>query len=165
LAILALRSASSEDLAKELDASPAEIGAFLGELHAEGLVERLPPEAAGDTFTWRYRPLYRQYEIEDWGKLTQEERDTMSRDTLDLLNDEAARAFAKGTFNRRLDMHLSRLGFVVDDQGWKELAGIHRAALDAGRDALFRSQKRLKASGEKGIEGRTVQMLFEMPEG
>jgi AcrR family transcriptional regulator len=162
LAILALRPASNDELGKELDTSAADIGDFMVELQTEGLVERIAPEP-GDPFKWRYRPLYRQFEIEDWAKLSQEERDVMSRDTLDLLNGEATQALAEGTFNRRLDMHLSRLGFIVDEQGWQELADIHRAALDAGREVLLRSQKRLRASGEKGVEGRSVQMLFEMP--
>jgi hypothetical protein len=51
----------------------------------------------------------------------------------------------------------------VDEQGWGELMAIHERALRESLAARDRSAERLRRSGQKGIEGRSVQVLFEAP--
>lgn len=41
---------------------------------------------------------------------------------------------------------------------------IHEKAFRASREAQERSAERLERDGKAGIDGRSVQVLFEMPE-
>jgi hypothetical protein len=49
----------------------------------------------------------------------------------------------------------------VDEQGWRELIEIHEKAFRASLETQARSAERMRKSGEAGIEGRSVQALFE----
>jgi AcrR family transcriptional regulator len=163
-AILALRPATAETLAAELGIPASDATQYLEELEAEGLVERVPPRKPDGPVEWIYRETFRLVEKEEWASLTPEERDEASAEIVGLMRSEAAETIAKGTFNRRLDSHASRVGFTIDEQGWKELVEIHRSTLLATRAVELNSLKRLRESGHAGITGRSMQLLFEMPE-
>jgi hypothetical protein len=76
---------------------------------------------------------------------------------------EIEQVLEMGTFDARLDRHLTRTHVVVDEQGWRELAKIHDEAFLATIAARDRSAERLRRSGKPGIEGRSIQVLFEVP--
>ncbi|HEX3362190.1 MAG TPA: TetR/AcrR family transcriptional regulator [Solirubrobacterales bacterium] len=163
-AILAPRPADAAAIAAELGIPASDTTQFLEELEAEGLVERVPPRRPGGAPHWIYRETFRLIEKEEWASMTAEERAEASAEIVGLMMNEAAETIAKGSFNRRLDSHASRVGFTIDEQGWRELVEIHRSTLLATRAVELSSLRRLKESGHPGITGRSMQLLFEMPE-
>jgi AcrR family transcriptional regulator len=161
---LTTRNASVETLSSDLDVPAAVIARDMEELEEEGLIEPLAPEGPEGTIPWRLRAHFRLLDHEDWNRLSQEEREALNASTVRLVEREMNEAVERHTFASRLDNHLSRLGFTVDEQGWAELGEIHRAALHAARGVQLESLERLKESGEEGITGRSVQALFELPD-
>jgi AcrR family transcriptional regulator len=164
LAILGMRSASRRELARDLDAPAGAIKQYLGELEEEGFVERAKPATSDGPEVWRIRSSFRLMELEEWTRLRPEERRKISAEVICSVEQEISRAVEAGTFDRRPDRHLTRIGFTVDEQGWRELADIQIAAVVASQEVRLKSARRLKQTDEKGITGRSVQMLFEMPE-
>lgn len=157
LLILSVQPASLEALASELNAPQATVAQLAEDLEREGLIEQ--SEGA-----WRARLKSRIIELDEWALLSQEEREEISTHIVRGIEEEVSRSLESGTFDRRLDRHLTRLGFAVDEAGWRELAQIQEAAINASREVQLQSLERLRASGEKGISGRLVQMLFELPD-
>jgi AcrR family transcriptional regulator len=164
LAILSLRRAGVEELARELDTSVEAVEGYVEELESEGTIEADPQASPGAPTRWRLRSTLRVIEIDEWERLTPTEREEAIVDILDLINRDLMRAAESGAFNLRPDIHLTRIGITVDEQGWHELAEIHRAAVIASEKVQLESAKRLKKSGEKGLTGRSTQMLFELPD-
>ena len=164
LAILGLRSAGAEELAQDLGISVQAIDRYLVELEEEGLIEPVGRDSSGAPTARRQRSALRLLELEEWEQMSQEERERVSVEVVDLIERDIAAAMEAGTFSRRPDVHLTRVAFVVDERGWEELADIHRAAVIASQEVQMRSAKRLKGSGEKGITGRSALTLFEMPD-
>jgi hypothetical protein len=72
-------------------------------------------------------------------------------------------SIATGTFDRRSDRHLSRTDFRVDERAWREMGEIADRALDETLAVQASGAERLRESGEDGIEGCAVQLVFEMP--
>ena len=77
---------------------------------------------------------------------------------------ELSDAIRRGSLGRRLDEHHTRLILELDEEGWDELAEIHRAAFNASQTVRAKSERRLRANGGPPIEGRSIQLLFELPE-
>ncbi|HET7416966.1 MAG TPA: TetR/AcrR family transcriptional regulator [Solirubrobacterales bacterium] len=164
LAILALRRAGVSEVARELDVSEEKIQGYIEELAREGNIEPDPRASAGGPTRWRLRSTLRVIEADEWERLSPAERQQTITDILALIDEDVRQAVEGNTFDRRPDMHLTRIGITVDEQGWHELAEIHRAAAIASQKVQVESAKRLKESGEKGITGRSNQMLFELPD-
>jgi AcrR family transcriptional regulator/Mn-dependent DtxR family transcriptional regulator len=166
LATLILRSASAEELARELKVSVETIGAYLEELEEERLIERVEVEDGDESAppAWRFRSSLRLFDLEEWAELTPEERHRVSTEVVELIERDFAQSLADGSFDRRADRHLTRTPIVVDEQGWSELVSIHLAAAGAAYEIRTKSAKRLKESGGKAITGRSVQALFELPD-
>jgi len=163
LAILALRAASVAELARDLEAPPEKIQGYVEDLEAEGSIEPAERKPADGPVKWRMHSMMRVIEIEEWERLSPAEREEATSQILGLVDQDVKLAVESGTLIRRLDMHLTRIGLTVDEQGWRELGDIHRAAAIASQRVQVESAKRLRASGEKGLTGRSTQMLFEIP--
>lgn len=164
LAVLGLRSADVEELAGDLGVPAEAIRGYVEELQTEGHIEEVEGEGAGALPKWRHRPILRVIEIEEWERLSPAERKEAAAEIVRLVNQDVSSSVESGAFTSRLDMHLTRVGFTVDEQGWRELAEIHRAAVLASQEVRLLSAQRMKGSGESGITGRSVQALFEVPE-
>jgi hypothetical protein len=164
LAVLAMRTASAESLSRDLGVPVAAITRYMEELEDERMIEALAPAGPEGTITWRLRPQFRLLDHDDWSNLSQDEREELNHSTVRTVEREMSEAVERHTFSSRVDNHLSHLGFTVDEQGWADLGEIHRAAFHASREVQLKSLERLKASGEKGITGRSVQALFELPD-
>jgi hypothetical protein len=164
LAILALRPASVAELARDLEAPLEAVRGYVEDLEAEGSIEPVERKPADGPVRWRMHSMMRVIEIEEWERLSSAEREEATGQILELIDEDVKLAVESGTITRRLDMHLARIGLTVDEQGWRELGEIHRAAAIASQKVQVESAKRLRGSGEKGINGRSTQMLFELPE-
>jgi AcrR family transcriptional regulator len=164
LAILALRPASAPELARDLEAPVEAVRGYVEDLEAEGSIEPVEPKSTDGPPRWRMHSMMRVIELEEWERLSPAEREEATRQILGWVDQDLELALESGTLIRRLDMHLTRIGLTVDEQGWRELGEIHRAAALAAQRVQVESAKRLRKSGEKGITGRSIQMLFEIPE-
>jgi hypothetical protein len=91
------------------------------------------------------------------------ERKELSADVWELIAADVDLAIASGIFDSRIDRYLIRTPLHVDKQGWLELTDLHEQTLHTGFEIQARSSKRMRESGETGIEARSVQLAFEMP--
>ncbi|HEX3243694.1 MAG TPA: TetR/AcrR family transcriptional regulator [Solirubrobacterales bacterium] len=155
---LAKRVLTAAELASELHTPESEVEAELDELERIEMVEVAEKSASGD----RYRSQFRKMESE-WDAMGRPERERISARIGHLISWEVREAVQAGTFDRRVDRHLSNLAAPIDEQGWQELLKIHYAALAASEEVVGRSRERLKQSDETPIQARSVQTLFEMP--
>jgi AcrR family transcriptional regulator len=164
MSILALRSESAEALSTQLDLPVDEVTHFLEELETDGLAERIAALGADRPVEWISPKEYRLIDRDDWAALSQEERDRTTDRNVELISTDLERASAHRTIHDRLDTHLSRSAFTVDEEGWEEIGEIHRSALYATLAIQRTSLIRLRSSGERGINGRSIQALFAMPD-
>jgi AcrR family transcriptional regulator len=163
-AILGTRTATVEALAEELGAPGEEIAGYLCELQEHGLVERITSPDPKAPPEWIAGKALRVIDGEDWAALTPAERHKSADGNLKMIASDIGEGLRRGVFGSRLDEHHSRLVVGLDQEGWTEMAEIHRAALEASQVVRFKSERRLRESGEKGIVGRSVQLLFELPD-
>lgn len=162
--MLGSRWATAEEIADELGASATEITRELEELEREGLVERIVPLDDKKATEWTNTRLFRMMDGENWTSLTPDERRRVTSDGVRLLVSELAEGLRRQTFGHRLDEHHTRLIIELDEQGWGEIAEVHRAAFNATQSVKERSDRRLRQSGGgELITGRSVQLLFELP--
>jgi hypothetical protein len=162
LSILASRWASAEVLARELDAPVEEIRRYLEELEVDELVERIAAEDLEGEPEWANRKDFRSYDEEELAALTLEERQARRSYMLRSSMLNLSEGLQQHSFDFRLDEHLTHIPLEVDEQGWKELAQIHRSAYDASEVVKIKSERRLRDSGESGIVARSLQLFFEL---
>jgi hypothetical protein len=149
---------SPAQLAAELRVPEADVEREIKELERIDLVEIVEVDAAGN----RYRSQLRKMS-EEWDAMSLPERERITARIGHLISWEIRQAVQTGTFDRRVDRHLSNVAVPIDEQGWQELLAIHGRSLDATEEVVARSRERLKRSGENPIQARSVQTLFEMP--
>jgi AcrR family transcriptional regulator len=106
----------------------------------------------------------RRLDEDDWNSMEMPKRRRISEQAGHLIKGEWDAAVELGSFDGRLDRHMSRLPFHVDEQGWRELLEVNDRALDASTEVRRQSAERLEKSEGKGLDGRMVQLLFEMPD-
>ncbi|HSS42399.1 MAG TPA: TetR family transcriptional regulator [Solirubrobacterales bacterium] len=158
---LSHEAVDAEALAGELEIPVENVRRHLDELEAADLIE---PVVAGGAGERRYRAGLRELTDEEWEQLSPPERERISEMVGELIWTEVREARESGSFDARPDRHLSRMSTPVDEQGWRELLDIHNNALWASLRVKAESEERLKRSGEKPINGRSVQTLFELPD-
>lgn len=104
-----------------------------------------------------------------WGgagaqRMSEEERENLAGSIWQGIERDVGRAREAGTFEGRFDRHLVRVPLRVDEEGWRELTTLHGSTLRTTIEIQARSARRLRDAGERGIEARTVQLVFEMPD-
>lgn len=116
--------------------------------------------ASEHVYRGRARVLFTDEEFE---RMSSEERDQLTRTSVQGLMARTEGAMAMGTFDARLDRHLSWLAMELDERGWKELvtalAGCYGEIDRIRQDA----QDRLAASGEEVIPTTAALLGFESP--
>jgi hypothetical protein len=161
--MLGARWIGAAGLAEELGAPVEEIAGYLVELEADGLVESMVLPGGEET-EWTAAKRFRVIDGEDWAALTDEERRDIASTVVRFISSDLDEGLQAGSFGLRLDEHHTRLMVELDQAGWTEMAEAHRAAYEASQAIRVGSERRLRKSGEKGIVGRSVQVLFELPE-
>lgn len=159
---LGARWATAEELADELHRPVATIAAELEELEDDGLVERIVPLDAGRPTEWTNTKALRLIDGEDWAALTAEERRHLTVGSTQMTISDLTAGLRSERFGRRLDEHHTRLILELDEEGWSEIAEIHRAAFNATQAVKDKTERRLRENGGKAICGRSVQLLFEL---
>jgi hypothetical protein len=159
---LSLGPKTVEELAADTLFSPAEVEAQLAELERLGFAEILDSEDSSDRL---YRSNWAWIGSSEWSKKAKAEREQTSAEILEVIQAEVGEAFEKGTFDRRVDRSLVRIGLWLDDPGWSELSGAIDTSLAECLEIQRRATRRMKETGDpdSGTEARIVFLSFEMP--
>jgi AcrR family transcriptional regulator len=156
-------SISAEMIASETGLPVETVAHYIRELESAGIVEFVEQRSKDGALEGWYRSNMARFDGEAWNSMPQAQRERISQQIGHVIKGEWDEAVEKGTFDGRVGRHLSRLAFVADEQGWRELLDISDSALDAALEVQAASAKRLEKRSEEGAEGRMVQLLFEMP--
>jgi hypothetical protein len=97
-----------------------------------------------------------------------EERREISRSTLQMLIARADGAIMAGTFDKRIDRHLSWVSMQIDEEGWSELRDLQAETLDRATGikaaAIARQQERTEQDDTAATFPATFGALaFESP--
>lgn len=164
--ILIERRASASDISRELGAKLNQVDYNLEQLEKMGLIEEVGTEQRRGNTATLYRAVTRPiWKSEEWGKLSQDERERYSAWVVQLFIRDVVFAWRARTFQARIDAHTSRAPLRVDEQGWHDLNRIQDEALEASREVEVESAERLRVAGDDGevICVRTAMFCVEMP--
>jgi hypothetical protein len=95
--------------------------------------------------------------------LSLEERERLSSWIMELINADVAEAKAAGSFDARIEAHLSRTLSQLDEQGWRDLNRLQDEALETSFAIQAESAERLAQSGEAPIPTLSAMLCFELP--
>lgn len=144
---------------------------ILVEADCVALVETIPRRGANEHI-YRSKALALHTD-EEFQAMNFEERRAISRSTLQTLLARADGAIYQGTFDKRIDRHLSWVSMELDEEGWGELRDLLAGSLERAQAikaaAIARKHER-KAKGDTpmtfpatfgalGFESPTVPML------
>jgi DNA-binding MarR family transcriptional regulator len=159
---------SKSDIAKELGIKLNKADYDVGTLEKMGLVESVGTEMRRGQLTTIYRAVMRPvFSSEEWGELSQDERERYALWVHQLLLRDIAMAWQARTFQAGTESHTSRSPLRVDEQGWIKLNEIQDGALAAGREVEVESVERAREAGDESklINVRTAMFCFKMPSG
>jgi DNA-binding transcriptional ArsR family regulator len=162
LAILNDQVASPNEIAGKLGERLPNVSYHVRALHELGCIELVRTAQRRGAIEHYYRAIVRPFFSDrDWKRLPVSARQTVSDRGLQEIWEDVSDAVGGGTFDRRADRHLSRMPLVVDEQGWRELAGAMQDLVDQAERIGAQSTKRLAKSDEERISARVVLMAFE----
>lgn len=162
LVILNERVASPNEIAKELGESVGHVSyhiKVLKECECIELVDTAPRRGAMEHY---YRATDRAFvNSDEWGTLPASIRPGISASAIDTTFKDVSEALLKGTFDKRVDRHLSWTPMLLDEQGWKDL----QVGLDEMLERVFEIQsesaERLVAEDAPGIPVSVAMLGFE----
>lgn len=164
ISLLGDRWASAEEIADEIGVSVVDVTAQLEELEQDRQVERMDPVDGKGPAEWTNTKRFRVLDRAEWAALTPGERKSVTEKATKALIADLAESMRRGALGTRLDEHHTRLILELDQEGWDELAEIHRAAFNASQAVREKSEERLRKSGGEALAVRSVQLLFEAPD-
>lgn len=167
LTVLTERSASPKEIADQLGIPIGQVSYHVRVLEQMGMIELIGTRQVRGAVEHFYKAVRRpSFGEEEWAELDLEEREQVSIWTKQQEMIDAALAFDAGTFDRRVDRHLSRVPLVLDEEGWSELTALMAEGLDTILEIQARSSERLsRQGGEGGFPVAASMSCFEMPEG
>ena len=131
-------------------------------LAESGCLEIVTDPEMGAARASRYRGTAREFFTEEeWAKLSERERRSMSKALLQGLLARANGAAMAGTFDARLDRHLSCVSLELDERGWGELTKSLAAALRETERIRKAAIERLRGSDEKSFPATVGVLAFE----
>ena len=164
LTILNERVASPNQMAEELSEPLGNVSYHvkaLLDLQAIELVKTTPRRGAVEHF---YRAIMRPYFSDrDWSRLPRSLRQAISDVGLQLIWDDVAEAIEGGSFEARVDRHLTRSPLVLDEQGWEAVSKLLEQVFEKTVKIEADSAARLAKSGETGINTKLAILHFQSP--
>jgi DNA-binding transcriptional ArsR family regulator len=162
LIILNERIASPNEISKELDQTVGHVSyhiKVLKECECIELVDTAPRRGAMEHY---YRATDRAFlDASEWASLPSSIRPGLSASLLQTVVNDASDALMAGTFDKRIDRHLSWTPMIVDEQGWDELKTGLEEFLEKVFDVQASSAERLAAEDAPGIPVTVAMMCFE----
>jgi DNA-binding transcriptional ArsR family regulator len=161
LTILNQRVASPKEIAAELNEEIGKVSYHVKELRNLGCVELVDTAQRRGATEHYYRGVSQAYLSDSfWATLSQAVRNGISVTGLRVLIEAAREAVEAGTFDSRVDRHLSCLSLNLDGQGWKEANGLLNETL--GRLAEIEGESEAREDGER-IPATFGLLGFESP--
>jgi AcrR family transcriptional regulator len=147
------------EIARKVGRHEDEVARVLPRLVEGGLIE-----AVEDGGPPRYRSVMGQIGTPDWGSMSLAERNRISAQVGEMIDDDLRRAVEAGVFDARVERQLTRVVLQLDERGWRELSSAHDELLERERRIGRESTQRLAESGDLAIDARSIRMFFEMPD-
>lgn len=125
LTVLNERVASPSELAAEQKEAVGYVAYHVRVLRELELIELVNSRQVRGATEHFYRGTIKPYLSDDfWEQLPKDARRGVSVAGLDVLNEAIMQAFQAGTFDARVDRHLSNLSVSLDEQGWREASSL-----------------------------------------
>ncbi|MET0557630.1 MAG: helix-turn-helix domain-containing protein [Solirubrobacterales bacterium] len=165
LALLAEATLSPKQIADRLGAELDDVSYHVRTLKRLGAVELVGQEPVRGAVRHIYRAVERpMVSDEQYARLPAAERLEFSGWILELSLAESAVALDSGSFAKRHDHHVSRFPARVDEQGWRDIAGIYNRALREAMKVAAASATRISRDPSRpSIDARITAAVFEMP--
>ncbi len=113
-----------------------------------------------------YRSLGRAYFSDrQWNELDHEERVRLSKTMVQGLMARIEGALMSGTFDSRVNRHLTWIAMRLDEQGWSEMTTALTAAFGEVEQIRADAEARLDRDGEDGIPSTCGILGFPSPVG
>jgi predicted ArsR family transcriptional regulator len=164
--VLTERPASARELAELLSQPRSTVGDQLRKLIASGLVESAGEETRRGTTERFYRVAENSRWLDDevTAKLDpRQKRGTALRVVREAAADTSL-ALQGDRLDHRDDWCVASSRIVVDNQGWKELAEIHRQAVEEVERVRDESAERLEDEADESLRAISWVMLLELPD-
>jgi DNA-binding transcriptional ArsR family regulator len=162
LIVLNERIASPNEISKELDQTVGHVSyhiKVLKECECIELVDMAPRRGAMEHY---YRATDRAFlDADEWASLPSTIRPGLSASLLKTIFNDVSSALTSGTFDKRVDRHLSWTPMILDEQGWEELKDGLASALEKVFEIQSSSAGRLAKADETGIPITVSMMGFE----
>jgi hypothetical protein len=164
--VLTERPASARELSDLLSQPRSTVGDQLRKLIAGGLVESAGEEARRGTTERFYRaaPGSRWLDDDVTGKLDPRQKRRTALSVAREAMTDTSLALRSDRLDQRNDWCVASSRIVVDSQGWKELAEIHRRVLEEVERVREESADRLDDEGEEPLRAISWVMLLELPD-
>ena len=162
--ILAERVASPNEIAMETNKEVSHVSYHVRKLEKFGFIELVDERAVRGANEHFYRAVKRPFASDAaLEEMSPEEVGSLTRYTLQLHLTDAVRALDAGTFDARLNRWLVRLPMQVDEDGFSELADLHREMYERKLQIQAASAERIASEGTAAIPTVDTAMFFEMP--
>lgn len=161
LTILNQRVASPKEIALELNEEVGKVSYHVKELRNLGCVELVDTAQRRGATEHYYRGVAQAY-LSDafWATLSTAVRNGISVTGLKVLIEATRESLQAGTFDARVDRHLSCLTLSLDGQGWKEANGLLNETLERLTEIGSESEAR---AGDERIRATFGMLGFESP--
>jgi DNA-binding transcriptional ArsR family regulator len=164
LTLLAEQVVSPRELAEILDEDLSNVSYHVRVLKELGLIELVSEKSVRGAVAHFYRAVERPLlSTEQFEQIPLEVRKMFSAHSWDVLIKDVSAAIDKGTFDERLDRHLTRTSLLLDSEGFERLS----KAMDDLLETIFEEQAasaaRREKSGEEPIHATAGTVLFAMP--
>jgi DNA-binding transcriptional ArsR family regulator len=164
LAILAERTSSPAEMARELDEDLSNVSYHtkqLVELECAELVSTRPVRGALEHF---YRGTERHLlDTEEWEDLDPLMAESLLSAIMQKVLDSFVAATRARTIGEDAEFHLTRTPLLMDRQGLQEALKAHERARLELLDIAAQSAERMLESGEEGTNVSSSQLCFKMP--
>lgn len=162
LQILHEREASAAQIARQIGQDFKKVGNHVKALADYGCIElvRTGKNRGADEHFFRasLRPCIRE---EEWAQLSPDARHEISALVFQAIVAEALAAFRAGTFDSRIERHLSWVPMKLDEEGWRELMKELEESLERVQEIKERADERLCQTGDPGFPAIAAAMGFE----
>jgi DNA-binding transcriptional ArsR family regulator len=161
LTILNQRVASPKEIAGELSEEVGKVSYHVKELRNLGCVELVDTAQRRGATEHYYRGVARAYLSDSfWATLSTAVRNGISVTGLKVLIEAAREAVEAGTFDARVDRHLSCLTLNLDGEGWEEAKDLLNETLDRLVEIGATSESR---KAEERVRATFGLLGFESP--
>jgi DNA-binding transcriptional ArsR family regulator len=168
LGVLAERNmASGKEIARLLSKPRSTVGDQLRRLEAHGLIETAAEDSTRGTVERFYRgaPAATWVSDEDVALLGAEEKRQMGLRVVRSAVVDASAALSGNTLDQRNDWCLSSTRLSVDEEGWRELAELHKRTMEEVERVRRQSRERMASQrATKAVRALSSIMLVELPQ-